>query len=116
MARSAAAPRQDTRPTGAARRPMPGSRRPARGSEHSYHWHMASVVCRVQGEGMVAAAPPSGKQFFLQLGSSTAVVTEVGAGLRSYCAGGVELLDGYGVDEMCSGARGQTFIPWPNRI
>jgi aldose 1-epimerase len=65
---------------------------------------------------MAAAAPPSGKQFFLQLGSSTAVVTEVGAGLRSYCADGVELLDGYGVDEMCSGARGQTFIPWPNRI
>jgi aldose 1-epimerase len=68
------------------------------------------------GEAMVCAAPPSGKQFCLELGDSTAVVTEVGAGLRSYCVDGVELLDGYDVDEICSGARGQTFIPWPNRI
>jgi aldose 1-epimerase len=28
----------------------------------------------------------------------------------------VELLDGYGADEMCSGARGQSLIPWPNRL
>ena len=65
---------------------------------------------------MVSAAPPSGKQFSLELGDSPAVVTEVGAGLRSYCADGVELLDGYAVDQMCSGARGQSFLPWPNRI
>ena len=65
---------------------------------------------------MVWVAPPSGKQFSLELGSSTAVVTEVGAGLRSYSVDGVELLDGFAADEMCSGARGQTFIPWPNRI
>lgn len=65
---------------------------------------------------MVSAAPPSGKQFSLELGDSSAVVTEVGAGLRSYCADGVELLDGYAADQMCSGARGQTFLPWPNRI
>jgi aldose 1-epimerase len=65
---------------------------------------------------MVSAAAPSGKQFTLELGSATAVVTEVGGGLRSFCVDGVELLDGYAADEMCSGARGQTFIPWPNRI
>jgi len=65
---------------------------------------------------MVCAAPPSGKQFSLHLGDSTAVVTEVGGGLRSYCVDGVELLDGFAAHEMCSGARGQTFIPWPNRI
>lgn len=65
---------------------------------------------------MTSAAPPSGKQFSLQLGAGTAVVTEVGAGLRSYCVDGRELLDGYGIDQMCTGARGQTFIPWPNRI
>src|SRR4051812_11172368 len=65
---------------------------------------------------MTAAAPPSGKQFSLQLGAATAVITEVGAGLRSYSVDGRELLDGYGVDQMCTGARGQTFIPWPNRI
>jgi aldose 1-epimerase len=65
---------------------------------------------------MTSAAPPSGKQFTLQLGAATAVVTEVGGGLRSYGVDGVELLDGYGIDQMCTGARGQTFIPWPNRI
>jgi aldose 1-epimerase len=65
---------------------------------------------------MVLAAPPSGKQFSLELGDSTAVVTEVGGGLRSYCIAGTELLDGYRVDEVCSGARGQTFIPWPNVV
>ena len=61
-------------------------------------------------------APPSGKQFLLELGGSSAVVTEVGAGLRSYRVDGAELLDGYDVGQMCSGARGHTFIPWPNRI
>jgi aldose 1-epimerase len=61
-------------------------------------------------------AAPSGLQFRLELGASSATITEVGGGLRSYTVDGRELLDGYGVDEMCSDARGQTFIPWPNRI
>ena len=65
---------------------------------------------------MTRAAPPSGKQFFLRSGDAVAVVTEVGAGLRSYSVAGRELLDGYGIDQMCSDARGHTFIPWPNRI
>jgi aldose 1-epimerase len=41
---------------------------------------------------------------------------EVGGGIRSYTVGGQPLLDGYGADEMCSGARGQPLVPWPNRI
>jgi aldose 1-epimerase len=65
---------------------------------------------------MNRAAPPSGLQFRLELRGSSATVTEVGGGLRSYTVDGEELLDGYGVDEMCGDARGQTFIPWPNRI
>jgi aldose 1-epimerase len=65
---------------------------------------------------MPRSAPPSGKQFLLHLGDQTAVITEVGAGLRSYTVGDREALDGYGVEEMCTSARGQTFIPWPNRI
>ena len=31
-------------------------------------------------------------------------------------AGGRELLDGYGADEMCRSGRGQMLIPWPNRL
>src|SRR3954465_12276986 len=59
---------------------------------------------------------PSGEQFELRFGEQHAVVTEVGAGLRAYSAGGRELLDGYGPDEMCRSGRGQVLMPWPNRI
>jgi aldose 1-epimerase len=60
--------------------------------------------------------PPSGKQFSLEVGDQQVVVTEVGAGLRSYRVKGFEVLDGFDAEEMCTGARGQTFVPWPNRI
>jgi aldose 1-epimerase len=60
--------------------------------------------------------PPSGEQHELAFGDQRAVVVEVGGGLRSYSAGGRELLDGYAVDEMCRSARGQVLLPWPNRI
>jgi aldose 1-epimerase len=59
---------------------------------------------------------PSGAQHELAAGGLRAVVVEVGGGLRSLSAGGRELLDGYGVDEMCTSGRGQVLIPWPNRI
>ncbi|RBY82369.1 aldose epimerase [Geodermatophilus sp. TF02-6] len=59
---------------------------------------------------------PSGKQFTLRFGDQHAVVTEVGAALRRYAVADVDVLDGYAATEMCTDARGQTFIPWPNRI
>ncbi len=65
---------------------------------------------------MPGTAPPSGKQFCLSSGSAVAVVTEVGATLRSFTVGGQELLDGFGIEQMCSDARGNSFFPWPNRI
>lgn len=65
---------------------------------------------------MTACAAPSGKQFELQLGHQRVVVTEVGAALRRYVVDGVDVLDGYPSTEMCTGARGQSFLPWPNRI
>ena len=40
----------------------------------------------------------------------------VGAGLRHYEADGAAVLDGYGIEEMCTAARGQPLIPWPNRL
>ena len=49
-------------------------------------------------------------------GEQRAVVVEVGAGLRTYTAGGRELIDGYEQDEMSRSGRGQVLIPWPNRI
>jgi aldose 1-epimerase len=59
---------------------------------------------------------PSGDQIEISHGDQRAVVVEVGGGLRTYSAGGHELLDGYGVDEMSRSGRGQVLLPWPNRI
>ena len=60
--------------------------------------------------------PPSGAQFRLSSGDQEATVVEVGGGLRTYTVGGVDVLDGYGEDEMAGGGRGQHLLPWPNRI
>ncbi|HEY1634487.1 MAG TPA: aldose 1-epimerase family protein [Acidimicrobiales bacterium] len=59
---------------------------------------------------------PSGRQAELASGAQRAVVTEVGAGLRTYTVDGVDVLDGYAEGEMSSGGRGQLLVPWPNRI
>jgi aldose 1-epimerase len=58
----------------------------------------------------------SGEQYEIAYASDRVVVTEVGAGLRSYTADGRDVLDGYGPDELASSGRGQVLIPWPNRI
>ena len=60
--------------------------------------------------------PPSGEQFELRHGSQHAVVTGVGATLRHYTVAGDALIDGFALDEMASGGRGQVLAPWPNRL
>jgi aldose 1-epimerase len=59
---------------------------------------------------------PSGQQHVLRAGDATAVVTEVGGGIRAFTVGDVEVLDGFAEDAMCDGARGQSLLPWPNRV
>lgn len=59
---------------------------------------------------------PSGRQIELRRGEQRVVVTEVGAGLRTYMAGTRPVIDGYQESERCTGARGHSLIPWPNRI
>ena len=59
---------------------------------------------------------PSGTQVELVHGSQRAVVVEVGGGLREYTVDGAAVLDGYAEGEMCSSGRGQSLIPWPNRL
>jgi aldose 1-epimerase len=41
---------------------------------------------------------------------------EVGGGLRTYRLGDWDVLDGYAVERVCDGGRGQPLMPWPNRI
>ena len=62
------------------------------------------------------ALAPSGEQFEIALGDQRAVVVEVGGGLRTYSAGGRDILDGYELGEMCPSGRGQVLSPWPNRV
>src|SRR5258707_383706 len=69
-----------------------------------------------RGVNGASARPPSGEQISLELGPHRVTVVEVGGGLRAYALGGWDVLDGYGVVERCSGARGQPLIPWPNRL
>ena len=64
----------------------------------------------------MSAIPPSGQQYVLTSGDQRAVVTEVGAGLRTYTIGGRDVIDGYREDEVCPIGRGQVLLPWPNRI
>jgi aldose 1-epimerase len=62
------------------------------------------------------ALSPSGDQLEISHADQHAVVVTVGGGLRTYDVGGQPVLDGYAVDTMCDGARGQTLVPWPNRV
>lgn len=66
--------------------------------------------------GPEPTALPSGEQHTITHGAQRAVVVQVGGGLRTYTADGVDVLDGYGPQETCSGGRGQLLAPWPNRV
>ena len=59
---------------------------------------------------------PTGEQYEISHGPHRAVITEVGATLRSYSVDSRDLVRGFGADEAVDGGRGQTLTPWPNRI
>ena len=65
---------------------------------------------------MGGADLPTGSQFEIAHGDRRAVVTEVGATLRSLSVAGVELLDTFAEGEMSDSCRGQVLLPFPNRI
>jgi aldose 1-epimerase len=64
----------------------------------------------------MTSANPTGEQYRISRGDHEAVVTEVGAGLRTYSMGGVDIVHGYTADDECHSGRGQHLMPWPNRI
>lgn len=61
-------------------------------------------------------AIPSGEQMTIVSESYRAVIVEVGGGIRAFEAAGVDVLDGYDLDQPCTFARGLPLIPWPNRL
>ncbi len=65
---------------------------------------------------MTAAPYPSGEQHPIGHGDQTAVVVEVGGGLREYRVGGFDVIDGYAATEVAGAARGVPLLPWPNRL
>ncbi|MBV8195063.1 MAG: hypothetical protein JOY80_05990, partial [Candidatus Dormibacteraeota bacterium] len=67
-------------------------------------------------EGRDGARCPSGRQHEMRSGEQRVVVVSVGGGIREYEVAGTPLLDGYAVDAMADGGRGQLLAPWPNRI
>jgi aldose 1-epimerase len=60
--------------------------------------------------------PVTGRQHRIGAGNYTAVVTELGAGLRELTYRGEPVIAGYQPDELPPGAAGQLLVPWPNRI
>ena len=60
--------------------------------------------------------PPSGHQYAIADGSSQAMVTQVGATLRSYTVDGRDVIDGFELEERAVDGRGQVLAPWPNRL
>ncbi len=63
-----------------------------------------------------AVTLPTGEQLLLAHGDQRAVVTEIGATLRDYVKGGIQVVEGFSADEMATGGRGQLCFPWPNRL
>jgi aldose 1-epimerase len=59
---------------------------------------------------------PTGEQYEISAGGCTAIVTELGASLRSLAMGGHDVVRGFVVDASPTGGRGQQLVPWPNRI
>jgi aldose 1-epimerase len=58
----------------------------------------------------------TGSQYHIQAGSYRAIVTGLGAGLRSLTYGDAPLFAGYEADELPPGAAGDLLAPWPNRV
>jgi galactose mutarotase-like enzyme len=74
----------------------------------------------------VASPPPdqrpaettaaTGDQWVIGHGHQRAIVTEVGATLRSFTVGERPVVAGFGPDRWSHGGRGQVLAPWPNRL
>ncbi len=63
-----------------------------------------------------ATTPFTGDQWVIGHGHQRAVVTEVGATLRSFTVDDAPVIEGFSPQEMCRGGRGQVLAPWPNRL
>lgn len=61
-------------------------------------------------------ADPTGPRFRLNCGTTTAEIATVGAALRAYAVGEVDLVPRYPDTTPTPAASGVVLIPWPNRV
>lgn len=59
---------------------------------------------------------PSGEQIAIAHGDQRAIITEVGATLRTYVTAGVPVVEGFAANEMPDACRNQICYPWVNRV
>jgi aldose 1-epimerase len=59
---------------------------------------------------------PTGSQYEIRSADCAAVITELGATLRSLQMGGHDIVRGFSAEKSPSGGSGQQLLPWPNRI
>jgi aldose 1-epimerase len=86
--------------------------RPASPGRHA----RARTTRVVSGRMADMPLPLTGAQHQISAGDYSAVVTELGAGLRQLRYGGRPLLTGYDADQLPPAAAGQLLVPWPNRV
>jgi aldose 1-epimerase len=59
---------------------------------------------------------PSGRQYPIGAGPYAAVITEVGATIRTCTWHDLPVVAGFTADAICDGGHGQLLAPWPNRV
>ncbi len=59
---------------------------------------------------------PTGRRFTIASGDAVAEVCEVGAALRAFAVGDIDLVPRYGSDRSTPAASGIVLAPWPNRV
>ena len=67
---------------------------------------------------MTASNHPTGAQYALRSadGRVTAEIAQVGASLRAFTVGGVDLVPRYPLDAATPAGSGTVLVPWPNRV
>ena len=63
----------------------------------------------------MAALPLTGEQYEITAGEVRAVVTEVGAGLRTFTSNGRPYVEPFPLDSRPPRGAGTVLVPWPNR-
>jgi aldose 1-epimerase len=63
-----------------------------------------------------STADPTGRRFTLRGDGATAEIAQVGAALRAFQVGAVDLVPRYPDDTPTPAASGVVLVPWPNRI